>query len=173
MSTRRRMDGWNVGRTLTIAGVALFAVAANTPAQGADTKEVAAYRFTDATLAKYVKASRALAALGRSAPVDTSDDERDEEDEGGAGSGGMSIAELTAKYDSVPEARRAITSAGLTTREYVVFTFALFEAGMAAFVVEQQGWNKLPSNVARSNVEFYQRHKATLDSVGAERRPPQ
>lgn len=162
-----------IRRSLTVAGVALFALAGSTAAQDADTKEIAAYRFTDATLAKYVKASRALAALGRPTPVDTSDNERDEEDEGGGGNEGMSIAEITAKYDSIPEARRAITSAGLTTREYVVFTFALFQAGMAAFVVEQQGWNKLPPNVARSNVEFYQRHKTALDSVAPERPPPE
>ncbi|HKA59279.1 MAG TPA: hypothetical protein VKD28_11755 [Gemmatimonadales bacterium] len=165
------IGGWNVGWTFTVAAMALFALAGNLPAQDADTREVSAYRFTDATLAKYVKAARALAALGKSMPADTSDDERDEEDEGAAG--GMSIAELTAKYDAVPEARRAITSAGLTTREYVVFTYALFQAGMAAFVVEQQGWNKLPPNVARSNVEFYQRHKASLDSVAPEPKPPQ
>ncbi|HJS42385.1 MAG TPA: hypothetical protein VJ755_02870 [Gemmatimonadales bacterium] len=163
----------DVGRSLAVAGVALFALAGDTPAQDADTREVSAYRFTDATLAKYVRAARALAALAKSMPVDTSGDARDEEDEGDSGSGTKSIAEITAGYDSVPGARRAITSAGLTTREYVVFSFALLQAGLAAFLVEQQGWDKLPPDVARSNVEFYQRHKAALDSVGAELRPRQ
>lgn len=162
----------NVGRSLTVAAVALLVLAGKSPAQDADTKEVAAYRFTDATFAKFVRASRALATLSKSMPVDTSGDARDEEDEGDSESGTMSIAAITARYDSVPEARRAITSAGLTTREYVVFSFALLQAGMAAAVVEQVGWDKLPPDVPRSHVEFYQRHKATLDSASAELKRP-
>ena len=162
------MDGWNVGRALAVAAVALLVLAGNAPAQDADTKEVAAYRFTEATFAKYLRASRALAAAAKSMPVDTASDARDEEDEGDTDSGTKSLAEITAGYDSIPEARRAITSAGLTTREFVVFSFALLQAGMAAAVVEQVGWANLPPDIARSNVEFYQRHKATLDSASAE-----
>lgn len=126
-------------------------------AQNADTREIATYRLTDSTLTRYLRASRALAAV----PTPRSaEDEKDEDD--------PSIALIAAKYDSIPAARRAITGAGLTTREYVVFTFALFQAGMAAWVVEQQGWSKLPPDVARANVEFYQRHKAQIDSMTAE-----
>lgn len=160
-----------VGRSLTVAGVALLGLAGNSPAQDADTKEVAAYRFTEATFAKYVRASRALAALTKSMPVDTSADAESEEDEVAADSG-LSIAEFTAMYDSIPGAKRAITSAGMTTREYVVFSFAMLQAGLAAALVGQVGWDKLPPDVPRSNVEFYQRHKATLDSASAELRRP-
>lgn len=160
-----------VGRSLTVAGVALLVLAGNSPAQDADTKEVAAYRFTEATFAKYLRVSHALAALAKSMPADTSADAESEDDEGAADSD-LSIAELTARYDSIPGAKRAITSAGMTTREYVVFSFALLQAGLAATVVEQVGWDKLPPDVPRSNVEFYQRHKATLDSASAELKRP-
>ena len=163
----------NVGRSLAVVGVALLVLAGDSPAQDADAKEVAAYRFTEATFAKYLRASRALAALAKTMPVDTSGEAREEEDEGDSESGTKSIAEITAGYDSVPGARRAITSAGLTTREFVVFSFALLQAGMAAAVVEQVGWDKLPPDIARSNVEFFQRHRATLDSAAAELKPRQ
>ena len=137
---------------LTFPGVAV--------GQDADTREINAYRLTDAALAKYVRAARAMA------PVVKAQDEEDEEDEEDDDS--PSIAKLVAWYDAKPEARRAITGAGLTTREYVVFTFALFQAGMGAWMVEQQGWSKLPPEFARANVEFYQRHRASLDSLTAE-----
>ncbi|MGH7520642.1 MAG: hypothetical protein ACREMI_05145 [Gemmatimonadales bacterium] len=140
---------------------ALFAAApGRAAAQNADSREIAAYRLTEATLAKYLRASGALAAVPKPASADADDDAEDADD--------PSIAQIAAKYDSIPAARRAISAAGLTTREYVVFTFALFQAGMGAWVVEQQGWSKLPPDVARANVEFYQRHKAQIDSVTAE-----
>ena len=46
--------------------------------------------------------------------------------------------------------------------------FALFQAGMGAWLVEQHGWDKLPREIPRDNVVFYQRHKAQLDSVTAQ-----
>jgi NAD(P)-dependent dehydrogenase (short-subunit alcohol dehydrogenase family) len=58
--------------------------------------------------------------------------------------------------------------AGLATREFVVFTLTMFSAGLAAWLVEQHGWDKLPPEIARENVLFYQRHKAQLDSLTAE-----
>lgn len=146
------------------------ALSAQNRAASADEREIAAYRFSEATLAKYIRASRALAALVRSAPADTAEDGDDAEDDDEQGDDDTSIAELAAMYDTIPGARRAITGAGLTTREFVVFGLTLFQAGMAAWLVEQQGWDKLPPGIARENVVFYQRHKAQLDSLTAELR---
>jgi hypothetical protein len=161
--TAGRADGrtagwsWMVG----LVGVLLVALASSALAQDADSREIAAFRLTDATLAKFIRASRAMAAVAKATPADTTD--ADDESESSP-----AIAEIAAFYDANPAARRAITGAGLTTREYVVFTFALFQAGMGAWLVEQQGWSKLPPDFARANVEFYQRHKAQLDSLTAD-----
>ena len=43
-----------------------------------------------------------------------------------------SISDVAARLDRSPAAKSAIQSAGLTTRECVVFTFAMFQAGLAA-----------------------------------------
>ena len=161
---------------LRLVVLALAALLLGTPgrstAQDADSREVAAYRLSEATLAKFLRASRAMAAAAKPAPADTGDDaedrDDDDDDDDDDAEDSKSIAEIAAFYDANPAARRAITGAGLTTREYVVFSFALFQAGMGAWLVEQQGWSKLPPDVARTNVEFYQRHKAQLDSVTAE-----
>ena len=164
------------GRTVWVSLLMLIAATAGAlsgqnRAASADEREIAAYRLTDAALAKYIRASRALAALARPAAADTAEDADDaEDDEDEDGDDDMSIAELTAMYDTIPGAKRAITGAGLTTREFVVFTLTLFQAGMAAWLVEQQGWDKLPAGWSRDNVVFYQRHKAQLDSLTAEMR---
>lgn len=152
---------------LLISGVA-GALSAQNRAATADEREIAAYRFSEATLAKYIQASRALAALPRPASADTAEDADAEDDDDEAGDDDKTIADIAAMYDTIPGARRAITAAGLTTHEFVVFTFTLFQAGMAAFLVEQQGWDKLPAGIARENVVFYQRHKAELDRLTAE-----
>lgn len=166
-------DGLTAGGSIRWVALVITmycALAGALRAQDADTREIAAYRLTDVTLAKYIRASRALAAVAKPVAPDTADDEEadEEEDDEEEGDNEKSITEVVAEYDANPAARRAITSAGLTTREYVVFTFALFQAGMAAWLVEQQGWSQLPRDVSRPNVEFYQRHKAAIDSVTAE-----
>lgn len=158
-----------VAAVLLLLGMA-GALSAQNRAASADEREIAAYRLSEAALAKYIRASRALAALARPASADTAEDADDAEDDDEEGDDDMSIAELTAMYDTIPGAKRAITGAGLTTREFVVFTLTLFQAGMAAWLVEQQGWDKLPAGWSRDNVVFYQRHKAQLDSLTAEMR---
>lgn len=154
---------------LTRAGVVLIVVALlpllAAAAQNADSREIATYRMTDATLAKFIRASRAMAAVAKPAPSDTAEGAEDDDESSDAD---QSIAQIAGMYDTIPAARRAITGAGLTTREYVVFTMTLFQAGMGAWLVEQQGWDKLPPEIARENVLFYQRHKAQLDSVTVE-----
>jgi hypothetical protein len=148
---------------LILGGGAPGALAAQGRAADADEREIAAYRLSEATLAKFIRASRAMAAITKTMPADTAEDDGDE-----SGPDDPSIAEIAAMYDSIPGVRRAITGAGLATREFVVFTLTMFSAGMAAWLVEQHGWDKLPPEIARENVLFYQRHKAQLDSLTAE-----
>lgn len=171
---------------LAVAGLALLPASAETqrparrPAQQSDEAVLAAYRLSETTLARFIKASRGLAAIPRQEPDDADDEEDDEEDEDDSDDAededddeeedDPSIDEMATFYENKPEARRAIVAAGLTSREYVVFMLTLFQSGMAAWLVEQQGWEKLPPGIARENVVFYQRHKAELDTVTTELR---
>ena len=95
-------------------------------AQDADAQEVLRYTLTEAGLAKYSQATKQLAALP--------DQERacDEED-----TEAKSLDEMAAKLDGVPGARAAIQSAGMTSREYMVFSLSLLQNGMAAWAVSQ------------------------------------
>lgn len=122
-----------------------------------DTKEIAAYQITDAAFAKYSQATRGLGALAKQLPASCGDDDSPQ-----------SLASLAAKMDAVPAVKAAINSAGITTREYLVFSFALLQAGIAAAI---PGAN-LPAGVGAANVAFVKAHKPAIDALGAAT-PPQ
>jgi hypothetical protein len=122
-------------------------------AQDRDTQEVQRYVLTGAALAKYRQAATKLAALpgsGGSCDDDGDDDE--------------SIAGGVAKLEAVPGARAAIQSSGMTTREYVVFSWSIVHNTLAAWVVSQPG-GKLPAGTSQANVNFVNQHEAELKSL--------
>ena len=123
-----------------------------------DTQEINAYVLTESGLAKYSQATRNLAAL-----PNRCDEEEDEEEKEGA----KSLDGMVAQFDSVPEFRAAIRSAGMTTREYLVFTWSLFQHGMAAWVLSQPG-GKLPAGSSMANVNFYRAHEAAFKALEKE-----
>jgi hypothetical protein len=118
-------------------------------AQDADTQEVLRYTLTEAGLTKYINATKKLATLPDSC--------EDEDDDGNANT----IADMVAKIDANPGARAAIQSAGMTSREYAVFTMSLVHHAMAAWAVNQPG-GKLPPGVSQANVDFLNAHEAQL-----------
>jgi hypothetical protein len=78
-----------------------------------------------------------------------------------------SLSQAVAKIDSAPGAKAAVQSAGMTTREYVVFTFSLMQNGLAAWALEQPG-GKLPPGVSQANVDFFRAHQADMQDIGDE-----
>lgn len=122
-------------------------------AEDRDAQEVAGYALTDSGLAKYTQAVKNLAALPGSKPGDCD-----------AGDDSMSLTEVAAALDGIPGAKAAIQSAGMTTREYVVFSFSLFQNGLAAWALTQPG-GKLPAGTSKANVDFYQKHEAELQQL--------
>jgi hypothetical protein len=116
-----------------------------------DTKEIEAYRFSDAAFAKYSQATAKLGPVTRGVTCAADDGD------------GPSITRIVAKIESVPAAKAAIASAGLATREYVVFTLALVENALAAFTFEAGG--QLPPGVDAGNVSFVRAHKADIEAL--------
>lgn len=119
-----------------------------------DAREISSYMLSEAALAKYMRASANLGDLSKQAAGNCDDSE-------GAGSLDKSVAHINA----VPGAQAAIQSAGLTTREYLVFTMSLFQTGMAAWAVSQPG-GTLPPDVSKANVDFYRAHEQALQRLG-------
>jgi hypothetical protein len=120
----------------------------------ADTREIAAYKLTEAGLGKYMQATRNLKGL----PIDDCEDDSDDSDV-------RSLSEAVAKMDSAPGAKAAVQSAGMATREYVVFTFSLMQNGLAAWALEQPG-GELPPGVSQANVDFLRAHAADMKKMG-------
>lgn len=119
----------------------------------ADTREITAYKLTEMSLGKYMQATRNLKGL----PLDDCDEDSEVK----------SLSEAVAKIDAAPGAKAAVQSAGMTTREYVVFTYSLMQNGLAAWALEQPG-GKLPPGVSQANVDFFRAHAANMEEMGEE-----
>lgn len=119
-----------------------------------DAKEVADYVLTDAALEKYTRAVRSLQPLKEQMPQTCEGDEHSK-----------SLNDQAAKMDSVPGVKSALKAAGMTSREYLVVSFSVFQSGMAAWALDQPG-GTLPPGTKPANVNFYRAHKAELEKLG-------
>jgi hypothetical protein len=126
-------------------------------AQDRDTQEVTSYVLTDAGLAKYTQATKNIALLPAQPETDCEEDD---------GADSLSLDQLAAKFNATPGVKAAIQSAGMTTREFVVFTFSIFQNGLAAWALTQPG-STLPAGTLKANVDFYNRHAAEIEQLEA------
>jgi len=122
----------------------------------ADTREIASYVLTDAGLAKYTQAVHNLGALAKP-PWKVCDDEE----------GAKSLNEAAARFNAPPGAQAAVKSAGMTTREYMVFSWSVAQNGMAAWALAQPGAKPTP-DISMANVNFYRKHEAAIKKLGEE-----
>ena len=118
-----------------------------------DVKEVAAYVLKEEAYTKFAKATKNLAAAGKELPGSCAEEE-----------GARSIDQQAARMDAVPQVKSAIQSAGMTTREFLVFSWSLFQAGMASWALEQPG-GKLPPGASMDNVKLYRAHKEAIEKM--------
>lgn len=97
-----------------------------------DAKEIADYMLTEPALAKYKQAVHKLQPLIAQLPQDC---ERE--------NGSTSLKDMATRMDAIPAVKSALKAAGMTSREYLVFTWSVFQSGMAVLAVQQPG-GKLP-----------------------------
>jgi hypothetical protein len=97
-----------------------------------DAKEIADYRLTEPALAKYKQAVHKLQPLIAQLPQDC---ERE--------NGSTSLKDMATRIDAIPGVKSALKAAGMTSRKYLVFTWSVFQSGMAVLAVQQPG-GKLP-----------------------------
>jgi hypothetical protein len=143
-------------RRLFTAGITvatLMTAPARAEAPDADAQEISRYALTDAGLAKYTAATQKLGKLAASVNSKCDD------------ATSSSLSETVAKVDATPGVKAAIQSAGMTTREYIVFSMSLLQVGLAAWGLDQPGGTLAPG-VSMDNVKFYRAHKAALEKLG-------
>lgn len=146
-------------------GLALVALAApathgQKPLTG-DAALLARYRLTEGTFKKYVQVNKALVALAKDPAMQryAAEHENDKAPE--------TIAEMAAQFDAVPPLKKAIHDAGLTSREFALFSMSLLQAGMALGVLES-GATKLPEGTPKENVDFVRAHRAEIEQIQRE-----
>ena len=119
-----------------------------------DSKEIADYVLTDAALARYTQAIHKLQPLKEQLLKNCDREEVQE-----------SLTNMAARMDKLPGVKAVFKAAGMTSREYLVFSFSVFQNGMAAYALDQPG-GKLPPGVKMANVNFYRAHEAELNKLG-------
>lgn len=148
---------WN--RPLALAFAVALSIGLLSPgpaiAQDSDAQEVSRYVLSESGLAKFAKASQNLAAIPGACEDEDDDDSNGQE----------SIDQMVAKINAKPGAQAAIQSAGMTSREYVVFMFSMLQSGMSAWALKQPG-GKLPPGVSQANVDFFNKHETAMAQIG-------
>jgi hypothetical protein len=131
-----------------------------------DAKTLATYRLTLPTLRKIAQVQENMYNMivanpslkTKYANVDNAEDDH----------GPQTIDDMAKRFDRIPEIKRAITSTGLTTREYSVAMLTMFQAAMTLGFMEMDGPMKLkevPAGVLADNVTFLKANKAELDRM--------
>jgi hypothetical protein len=127
----------------------------------ADLRELSRYQLTMADIRKFEAANASLAEHPK---AEHDDDDAEDQDKGD----NESLDEMAARIESNPIARKAVEAAGLSARQYVVITMALFQASLAQYAVDQ---GADPGKIARetgvnpANIRFVKEHKAELEQI--------
>ncbi|HEX7114151.1 MAG TPA: hypothetical protein VF193_03380 [Steroidobacter sp.] len=153
---------------IACAALATFAL---TPVQNAianprssadpNLQEIADYRLNIEVVRKWAKAAKGLKRLERDYPELGDADFSDS----------ASLDDMAAFFDDIPEASDAIRKAGLDTREYVVVSFAIMQAAMAQWLMEQgTPREKIAAEMGihPANLAFVEKHKAELEAINKE-----
>jgi len=83
-----------------------------------------------------------------------------------------SIPETVKALESNPRVRGAITSTGLTTRDYVLTQWALIQTGMAYAMTKGSGVSQEEvvnkAGVSKANLDFYAKNEAEINRLAKE-----
>ena len=124
----------------------------------ADMKEVQSFQLTEKRLDQFAQAVRNMAEAAQKHPELAKQDN--------SLGPNASINDMVAAFDKIPPIKKAVESAGMSTREFVLFQMAIFSAGMGHYLV-QQG-QKLPPEFSAEQAKFYKDHEEKFKVLAAE-----
>jgi hypothetical protein len=137
--------------------------AAEAQQSDADLKAVSATTLTMPKYKQYLDATVNLANVAAKNPGLA---------EGMQGSGEKSIDEQVRTLESNPQVKAAVTSTGLSTREYVLTQWALLQTGMAYAMTKETGASQddmiKKAGVSKANVDFYTQNEAEINKLAEE-----
>jgi hypothetical protein len=132
----------------------------------ADLRELEEYRLSMEDVNRWMQANRNLVKL--SEKLEREHPEMAEQTEAVEGSGMGSFDDYETSIDRVPGARDAIEESGLSVHEFAVVGWALIQAGMAEYAVEQGTDPKelaAKAHINPDNLTFAREHKAELATL--------
>ena len=146
---------------LTSAGVTLSAQEMT----AAEEKEVAAYRLTTENWTKLQRAMRAVIDAAKRDPkvrelLNKDDDSEDMDD--------MSISQMAKKTSEIKPFADALRQAGMTPREYAIWTMAYLEAAMVVSLKQSGMTKEIPKDANLANAKFVEDHMADLQAIQKE-----
>ena len=150
------------GRATLLVLIAPIALAHPAVAQVADNDLAAlsAYTLTMPTYKQYLAAAQNLAAAAAANPGATMEDT------------GGTIDDMVANISAIPPAKSAITSSGLTVRDFVLTQGALLQTGMAYGMMKEFKISKdsvvRTAKVNPANLDFYANNEAELKRLAEE-----
>ena len=150
--------------THALAVLALSLPAATAAQQSdADLKAVSATTLTMQKYKQYLDATVSLANVAAKNP---------NLGEGLQGSSEKSIDEQVKAIERIPEVKAAVTSTGLTTRDYVLTQWALLQTGMAYAMTKGTGASQedviKKAGVSKANLDFYAKNEAEINRLAEE-----
>ncbi len=122
-------------------------------------RELAAFHLSMAKLSKAAQASKALERLSETNPSLKGVTQFDKP------KGPQSIAEVVTRIDDHPQARTAIESAGLSTRDYVLTMYCFEQSAQALFLKRQAGEKHYPPDASEKNVVFIRNHLKEINRL--------
>jgi hypothetical protein len=129
----------------------------------ADLKAVSATTLTMPKYKQYLDATVNLANVAANDPSLA---------EGMKDGGEKSIDEQVRMFERNPQVKAAVTSTGLSTREYVLTQWALLQTGMAYAMTKQAGASQegmiKQAGVSKANMEFYAQNEAEINKLAEE-----
>jgi hypothetical protein len=138
-------------------------VAVEAQQSDADLKAVSATTLTMPKYKQYLDATVNLANVAATNP---------DLAEGMKGSGEKSIDEQVKAIESKPQVKAAVTSTGLTTRDYVLTQWALLQTGMAYAMTKGTGATQddmiKKAGVSKANMDFYAKNEAEINRLAEE-----
>lgn len=131
----------------------------------ADLKEIQGYRLTTAMLAQLSAVQENIYAMLKANP---DLNKRYGDERSGHEAEAETLDEMAKRFDRIPEMKQAIVKSGLTPRQYMLATMALFQAGMSAALMDAPGADQSKiAPVVRANIAFLKAHKAEMDRMEA------
>ena len=190
-------NSFRLALTLSITALVAAPAFAQTGLNDPDAKELAAYKLTLPVLDKVVVATKNLVTAAKNDPrfkqqaavkaeikkleakeePTEADDARLEKLRADLermdysllpDTQASTLSQMDAAMRKEPMLANALTSAGLTPREYAKFLFAFMSAGAVAGMLEQGVIKEVPKELASSlhpeNIKFFQTHKAEVEA---------